>query len=36
MKVPIPLKNYVKLPDEIVIPAIWWNEFSFFKIRINE
>ena len=36
MKTPVPLQHYIKLNNEIVIPAIQWNEFSYFKIRVNE
>jgi hypothetical protein len=36
MKTPLPLKYYIKLDDEILIPAVWWDEFIYFKIRINE
>lgn len=36
MKTPLPLHHYVKLNNEIIIPAISWNEFSYFKIRVNE
>ena len=36
MKTPLPLKCYIKLDNEILIPAVWWDEFSYFKIRINE
>ena len=36
MKTPVPLETHVLPGNEIVIPAIWWTEFSYFKIRVNE
>jgi hypothetical protein len=36
MPTPIPQLNYIKLNNEIVIPALWFNEYSYFKISVNE
>ncbi len=36
MPTPMPLHHYIKLNNEIVISAKWFNEYSYFKIRINE
>jgi hypothetical protein len=36
MKTPVPLQSYAQFTNEIVIPAVWWNEFSYFRIRVNE
>jgi len=36
MVTPIPLQHYIKLNNEIVISAKWFNEYSYFKIGVNE
>jgi len=36
MPTPIPLQHYIKLNNEIVISAKWFNEYSYFKIGVNE
>jgi len=36
MATPIPLQNYIKLNNEIVISAKRFNEYSYFKIGFNE
>ncbi len=36
MPTPLPQRNYIKLNNEIVISANWFNEYSYFRVRINE
>jgi len=36
MPTPIPIHHYFKLNNEIVVSAKWFNEYSYFKVRVNE